>query len=132
MLLKRVDVQPTEKPSSVGPHKSKSKTTTNKEKSHVKNKKFKSVSTQLREGSTKPDNYGTNILLKHLFYKHTQILRTIHSSILVQLFQTLPGNLQKIANTLLAIDSSLVIHCILGIIRGQNLTLNHQIHQQTI
>ena len=56
MLLKWVVVQPTEKPRSVGPHESKSKTTMNKKKSRLKNKKFKSVSTQLRVGSTEPDS----------------------------------------------------------------------------
>ena len=37
-------------------------------KSRLKNKKFRSMSTQLREGSTEPDIDGTNILQKHLFY----------------------------------------------------------------
>ena len=60
IFLKRVAVQPTENPRSVGPYKSKSKTTMNKKKSHFKNKKFRSESTQLREGSTKPDNDTIN------------------------------------------------------------------------
>ena len=47
---------------------SKSKTTTNKKISRLKNKKFRSVSTQLRDGSTEPDKDGTNILQKYLFY----------------------------------------------------------------
>ena len=68
VLLKRVIVQPTEKPRSVCPHKSKSKTITNKKKLRLKNNKFRSESTQLREGSTKPDNDATNIQQKHLFY----------------------------------------------------------------
>ena len=36
VLLKRVVVQPTKQPRSVGPHKLKSKTTTNKKKSQLK------------------------------------------------------------------------------------------------
>ena len=40
VLLKRVITRPTEKPRSVGPHKSKLKTTTNKKKSCLKNKKI--------------------------------------------------------------------------------------------
>ena len=68
VVLKRVIVQPTKKSRRVGPHKSKSKSTTNKKKSCLKNNKFRSVSTQLRKGSTKLDNDGTNIQQKHLFY----------------------------------------------------------------
>ena len=56
VLLRSVVAQPTEKPKSVGPHQSKLKATTNKKKSCFKTKKFRSVSTQLREGFTKPDN----------------------------------------------------------------------------
>ena len=79
---------------------------------------------QLGEGSTKSNNDGTFILQQHLFYTK-KIQRTIHLLILVHLSQSLPGNSRRIAHTLLAIDSFLVVHCIQGIIRGPNLTLNH-------
>ena len=57
-----------QKPRSVSPHKLKLKTTTNNKKSRLKNKKFRSVSTQLRRGSTEPNSNTTNTLQQHLFY----------------------------------------------------------------
>ena len=48
-LLWKNFLRPTIKPRSVGPHKSKPEKTTSKKKSHLKNKKFRSVSTQLYE-----------------------------------------------------------------------------------
>ena len=66
--FKKVVVQPTENPRSIRPQKSKSKITTNKKKTRLKNHKFRSVSTQLYEGSTEPNSDGTNILHQHLFY----------------------------------------------------------------
>ena len=68
MILQQVVIQPTEKPRSVGPHKSKSKTTTYKKKPCINNKKFMSANTQLRRGPTEPNRNGTNLLQQHLFY----------------------------------------------------------------
>ena len=68
VILQQVVMQPTKKPRSVGPQKSKSKTTTYKKKSYIKNKKFRSVSTQLRRGSEEPNRNGTSLLQQHLFY----------------------------------------------------------------
>ena len=73
VLLKKVVVQPTKKARSAGPHKLKSKTTTNKQKSRNKNKKSRSVSTQLRGGSTEPNSDETNILRHHLFYTNENL-----------------------------------------------------------
>ena len=56
VILTKVLLQPTEKPRSVGSHNSKSKKTTSKKKSPLKNKKFRSVSTQLCGGSTDPSS----------------------------------------------------------------------------
>ena len=42
-------VQPTREPRSVGPHKSKPKKTTSKEKTNQKNKKYRSVTIQIPE-----------------------------------------------------------------------------------
>ena len=70
VLLKKVVVQPTKKPRSVGPHKSKLKKTTNKKRSRLNNKKSRSVSTQLRKGSTEPNSDEINMLLKRIFYKN--------------------------------------------------------------
>ena len=55
------------KPRSVGLHKSKLTTTTYKKKSCIKNKKFRSASTQLRRESIEPNRNGTNLLQYHLF-----------------------------------------------------------------
>ena len=52
VLWKEV-VQPTKKPRSVGPHKSKLENTTSKKKTRLKTKKFKSMNTQIPE---KPKN----------------------------------------------------------------------------
>ena len=71
--FKKVVVQPTRKPRSVGQHKSKSKKTTNKKKLGLKNKKFWSVSTQLRRGSTEPSNDRKNILQQRLFYTNKDL-----------------------------------------------------------
>ena len=67
-LLKKVVVQPTENPRSVGPHKSKSEKTTNKKKLNLKNKKFRIVSTQLGRGSIEQSSDKKNILHQRLFY----------------------------------------------------------------
>ena len=61
-------MQPTEKPRSVGPHKLKLKKITNKKKSRLKNKKFRSVSMQLRRWSAEPSSDGKNIRQQRLFY----------------------------------------------------------------
>ena len=69
VTLQQVVIQPTEKPRSVGQHKA----TTNKKKSHLKNKKFRSASTQLRKGSTEHNSKRTNLLQQHLFYTNTEL-----------------------------------------------------------
>ena len=58
---------------SVGPHKSRSKTTTYKRKSFIKNKKFRSARTQLRKESNEPNRFGTNLLQHHLFYMNKDL-----------------------------------------------------------
>ena len=73
VILQQVVIQPTEKSKSVGPHKSKLKTTTYKKKSCIKNKKFRSASTQLHRGSTEPTRNGTNLLQRHLFYTNKDL-----------------------------------------------------------
>ena len=62
VILQQVVIQPTKKPRGVGPHTSRSKTITYKKKSCIKNKKFRSASTQLRRGSTEPNINGINLL----------------------------------------------------------------------
>ena len=61
-----------------------------------------------------------------------KILRTIHSSIQVDLFQSLPENSQRIAHTSLVIHPFLVVHHILETIKGSNLMLNHQVYHRGI
>ena len=73
VILKQVVIQPSKKPRSVGPHKLRSRTTTNKQKSCLKLKNFRSASTQLRRGSTEPIRDGTNILQHHLFYTNEDL-----------------------------------------------------------
>ena len=58
----------TKKSRNVGPHKSKSKKTTSKKKSHLKTKKFRSVSTQLWGGSADPSSDKKNILQQRPIY----------------------------------------------------------------
>ena len=72
-FLTKVVVRSTEKPRSVGPHKSKLKKTMNKKKSCIKNKKFRSVSTQLRRGSVEPSSGGKNILQQRIFYTNKDL-----------------------------------------------------------
>ena len=123
VLFERVVVRPTDKPRSVGSHKS--KTTMNKNKSRLKDKKFRSVITQLHEGSIEPNSYGTNILQKHLFYKNKDPKNypfiDIGTSILNITWKLTKNHSHIISDRLFS-----VIHCILGIIRGPNLMLNHQ------
>ena len=130
VLLTRVIVQPTEKPRSVGSHKPKLKTTTDKTKSHLKNKKFRSVSTQLREGSTEPDSDGKTYF-DNIYSTWTKIRRNIHCIDIDPLIPIVTWKL-RIAHISLVIDSLLVIYHILGIIRGPNLTLNRQEYQWII
>ena len=83
VVLTKDVLQPTEKPRSVGPHKSKLKKITSKQKSRLKNKKFRSVSTQLCEvprsikikshGSTESSSGEENILQQRLFYTNTNL-----------------------------------------------------------
>ena len=54
-------------------------------------------------------------------------LKNYSLMILMHLSQMLPRNVQRIAHTSLAIYSFLLIHCFLGIIRGPNSMVNHQI-----
>ena len=68
VLLKKDVLRPTKKLRSVGIHKSKLEKATSKKKSHLKNKKFRSVSIQLREGSTDSSIGEENILQQRLFY----------------------------------------------------------------
>ena len=51
VLLTKDILRPTKKPTSVGWYKSKSEKMTSKNKARLKNKKFRSVSTQVREVS---------------------------------------------------------------------------------
>ena len=79
VLLTKNVLQPTEKSRSVGPHKLKLEKTTSKQKSCLKNKKFRSVSTQIREeprsikiqpyGSTESRSGEEDMLQQRLFYK---------------------------------------------------------------
>ena len=66
-------MQPTKKPKSVGPHKSRSKTTKYRKKLYIKNKKFWSVSTQLRRRSKESNKNETNLLQQHLFYTNKDL-----------------------------------------------------------
>ena len=66
-------LQLTEKPRSVGPHKSKLKKTTNKKKARPQNKKFRSVSTQQRRGSVDPSSAEENILQQRLIYTNKEV-----------------------------------------------------------
>ena len=61
VILQQIVMQPTKKPRNVDPHKLRSKTTTYKKKSCIKNKKFRSASTQLCRGFTEPNRYGVNL-----------------------------------------------------------------------
>ena len=77
MLLAKNILQPTKRPRSVGPHKSKSEKTTSKKESHLQNKKISRVSIQLCEEprSVKLRSYEPaksrsgeeNMLQQHLF-----------------------------------------------------------------
>ena len=73
VFLTKVIVQPTKKPGSVSPHKSKLEKTTNKKKSRLTNNKFRSVSTQLYRGSTEPSSDGKKIIQQHLFYTNKDL-----------------------------------------------------------
>ena len=68
MILTKVVLQPTKKLRNAGPHKLELKKPKTKKKSHLKNKKFRSLSTQLGGGSTDPSSDKKNILQEHLFY----------------------------------------------------------------
>ena len=77
MVLHQVVIQQIKKPRSVGPHKSRLKTTMYKKKLCIKNKKFRSASTQLRRGSEGPNrneesSYSTIVSAN----THTQLTST--------------------------------------------------------
>ena len=61
VILTEVVLQPTEKPRSVGPHKSISKKNGNKKKSCLENKKFRSVNKSLYGTHVDPDNDDNNV-----------------------------------------------------------------------
>ena len=69
VVLTKVVIRPTEKPRSVGPHKSKLKKNDNKRKSHLENKKFRSVCTSLY-GITADSNINNGLKSsRHPLYK---------------------------------------------------------------
>ena len=57
-----------------------------------------------------------------------KVWRIVHSSMLVHIYQLLPGNSQRITHTLSAIDPFLVVHCIMEAIRGPNTMTNHIVY----
>ena len=73
MILHQIFIQPTKNPRSVGPHRSKSKTTVYKKKSYMKNKKLRSTSTQLHKGSTEPNTNETNLIRQYIFYTNKDL-----------------------------------------------------------
>ena len=73
VLLKKVDVRPTKKPRSISLHKLKSERTTNKKKSHLKDKRFRSVSKQLHRRSSEPSSNEKNSLQQRLFYTNEDL-----------------------------------------------------------
>ena len=123
-------MQPTQKPKSVGPHKSRSKTTMYK-KSCIKNKKFRSASTQLRRGSTELNRNGTNLLQQNQFYKNIDPKN--YTFINVGISTTMvTWKVTKNAHTSSAIDPFIVVHHIMKAIRGPSTMMNHQVYQQMI
>ena len=73
VILTKIVLRPTKKTRSLGPHKSKLEKTISKKKSCLKNKKFRSVSTQLREVSAVSNSGKENILQQRLFYTNEDL-----------------------------------------------------------
>ena len=80
MILLKVVTQPTEKPKSVGPHKSIPKKSRNKRKSRLENEKFRSVIKPLYGISADHNN-------KNVCYTRTKTRTNIYIWILVYPFQ---------------------------------------------
>ena len=68
MILTKVVLQPTKKTRSVGPHKSISKENSNKKKSCLENKKFRSVNKSLYGIHVDPDNDDNKVPQQRLLF----------------------------------------------------------------